>query len=107
MPGTTVLANARPSEVRLSPDGTRLYASDADGFVRVYDVASGALITAWDVGQNLGGMDISPDGSFLVVVESQPGPTSGIEWDTATSIYAYKVNTATGAVATYTFQATG
>ena len=32
MPDTVTLANQRPSEVRLSPDGNRLYSADSDGF---------------------------------------------------------------------------
>jgi Ca2+-binding RTX toxin-like protein len=90
MPDIVTLANQRPSEVRLSPDGNRLYAADSDGFLRVYDMRTGYLIHSWDVGQNLGGMDISPDGSFLVIVERGLATT-------------YKVDTATGAVAGYPY----
>jgi len=90
MPDTVTLANQRPSEVRLSPDGSRLYSAGSDGFVRVYDMHTGGLIDSWDVGQNLGGMDISPDGSFLVIVERNLSTT-------------YKVDTATGAATGYLY----
>src|SRR6478609_3094268 len=93
MPDTTELAPARASEVRLSPDGNLLYAADADGFVRVYNTTTSVLVTSWDVGQNLGGMDISPDGSFLVIVERNLSTT-------------YKVDTTTGAKTSYNY-ATG
>ncbi|MFN3944115.1 MAG: M10 family metallopeptidase C-terminal domain-containing protein [Allosphingosinicella sp.] len=90
MSTTLVLASARPSETRLSPDGNKLYSADADGFVRVYSVLTGGLIDAWKVGQKLGGMDISPDGTFLVVVERNLTTT-------------YKVDTATGTAKSYLY----
>lgn len=70
MVDSVTLENARPGEVRVSPDGTRIYSGGADGFLRVYDGSSGDLIDAWRIGQSLGGLDISPDGSFLMVVDT-------------------------------------
>src|SRR5689334_817027 len=106
MPGPIVVGSTQPTEVRLSPNGDLLYAADTDGNVRVYNTLTGALVATWDVGDDLGGMDISPDGSFLIVVERQ-ATTTGSQWDAVTPSTVYKVDTATGAATTYTFQATG
>jgi Ca2+-binding RTX toxin-like protein len=88
------LNDVRPSEVRLSPDGATLYSADQDGFLRVYDVRTGNLINSWDVGQSLGGMDISPDGSFLAIVERNLSTT-------------YRVDTATGQSSSYLYATNG
>lgn len=94
MPDTAVLAATRPSEVRLSPDGNRLYSADKDGFLRVYDAKTGTLIASWDVGVSLGGMDISPDGSFLVIADRDLSAV-------------YKVDTSTGAKTDYFYATSG
>src|SRR5438067_839857 len=94
MTDTATLSNVSPSEVRLSPDGNQIYSADSDGFLRVYDVHTGNLIHSWDIGQNLGGMDISPDGSFIVVADRNLSAT-------------YRVDTATGAKTTYLYAPAG
>jgi Ca2+-binding RTX toxin-like protein len=101
------VAAAKPSEVRLSPDGSRLYSAGTDGILRVYSVKTGALIDSWQVGTKLGGMDISADGSFLMVVERQPLSTTGDQWSRQTLVTIYKVDTATGQSTSFPFQATG
>jgi Ca2+-binding RTX toxin-like protein len=101
------VAGGRPSEVALSPDGSRLYSAGADGVLRVYSLKTGALIESWAIGTRLGGIDISPDGSFLMVVERQPLATTGSQWDRLTTITVYKVDTSTGQAVSFPFQATG
>src|SRR6185436_14136255 len=86
----TVLANTRPSEMRLSLDGSKIYSADRDGHLRVYNALTGQLINDWLVGQNLAGIDISPNGSFLVITDRNVAA-------------AYKVDTATGAVTTFSY----
>jgi hypothetical protein len=80
--------------VRLSPDGSRIYSADADGFLRIYAASTGELIDSWDIGQNLGGMDISPDGTFLAIVERNLSTT-------------YKVDTQTGEKVSYNYSTSG
>lgn len=94
MSNTASLAFSRPSEVRQSLDGNLIYAADANGQVLVYSVRTGGVVAAWKVGQNLGSMDISPDGSFLMVVERNLSTV-------------YKVDTATGAVTRYPYATSG
>src|ERR671912_2086239 len=91
----------------LGNDGTRIYLAGADGNLRVYNAQSGELLATWDIGTNLGGIDISPDGSFLLVTEQEPveyvvAPGGWPENSTTSAVY--KVDTATGAVQTLTYQ---
>lgn len=86
------LAAGGVADVAMNKAGTRIYASMRNGDVRVYDVATRALIATWDVGQALGAVSLSEDGSFLLVVEAAPPSGEGI---------LYRVNTATGTFQTY------
>ena len=93
------IASSKPADVVMSPDGSTLYAAGEDGNIYVYDVATRGLQAIWDVGIRLGGLDVSPDGSFLMVVEREPlasttGPSQ--PWDNTTTVTVYKVDTATG-----------
>ena len=57
-----------PYEVRLSPDGRRLFASNwADRTVSVIDLTKGAAIKTIPVGANANDMLITPDGRLFVV----------------------------------------
>jgi Ca2+-binding RTX toxin-like protein len=53
----------------LSADGKLAFISDAAGNVSVVETASGAARATLKVGTDLGGMDVSPDGRYLVVAE--------------------------------------
>jgi Ca2+-binding RTX toxin-like protein len=70
MSQSVVLNSATSGEVRISPDGTRIYNAGSDGVVRVYDTLTGDLIAEWQVGGSLGAMDLSPDGSQLVIFDA-------------------------------------
>lgn len=63
------LGTTRPNDVALSPDGAQIYAAGDDGNLRIYSADSGELLRTIDVGIRLGAMDVSPDGSFLMIVE--------------------------------------
>jgi Ca2+-binding RTX toxin-like protein len=92
----------RPNDVAISADGTKIYAAGDDGNLRVYD-PSGALLAIWHVGTELGGIDISPDGSFAMVVDLQPVALDGQPTNT---VSVYKVDLATGAVTTFNYATT-
>ena len=93
MPEVT-LETTKPSEVRLSPNGNLIYSADTDGHLRVYDASSGSLVHDWQVGQSLGGMDISPDGSSIVVLDRDISAV-------------YRIDTTSGATASYFYSPTG
>ena len=75
-------------DVAYSPDQSLLYAAMRNGDVNVYNVVTGQKIATWHVGTQLGGISVSEDGSFLLVVERQPA---------ANSATFYRVDTGTGA----------
>jgi len=64
------------SDVVMNADGTRMYIAGFDGLVSVYDTVAGVILDTIQVGSKLGGMDISADGSFLLVVETTAVSTS-------------------------------
>jgi len=66
----TTLISADVSDIVSSADGTKLYVARVDGIVEIYDAFSGQLLRSLQVGSFLGGIDISPDGTYLLVVEN-------------------------------------
>jgi Ca2+-binding RTX toxin-like protein len=104
---TAPISSVAAADVVMSPDGVRLYVAGEDGKVRVYDVASRSLITTWDVGTRLAGIDVSPDGSFLIVAERQPNGAWGEDGVYRSTSIVYKVSTQSGAVSTFSLAATG
>ncbi|MFM5948181.1 MAG: putative Ig domain-containing protein [Novosphingobium sp.] len=93
MPSTITTAQVSGGQTGafvLSPDATRLYVAGTDGVLRIYNAVSGALLSSLTLGSNLQGIDISPDGSFLLVTESTPSTVGGV-----TMSSFYRVDTAT------------
>lgn len=72
--------------VAFSPDQKLVYAA-VGGQIRVFDVATHALVATWNVGKDLGAVSVSPDGAHIVATELQSNGTSK----------AYVIDTATGA----------
>lgn len=72
------------------------YAAMTNGDIRTYDAATGSLLNTVHVGSVLAGMDISPDGKFLLVAEDvknpYPGKINGV---------IHKVDLATGAITNF------
>lgn len=58
------------ADALFSPDGTRLYAV-AGNTISVVDVVSGSTLTTYTLGTSLGGADISPNGSALLVADER------------------------------------
>jgi hypothetical protein len=87
-----------PNDVQISADGSLIYAAGAwtnpslpvpvnDGDLRIYSASTGALVNTIHLGTRLGAVDLSPDGTFLMVTELAP---------TAGNATVYKVDLATG-----------
>mgnify|MGYP002623110063 FL=1 len=68
-----------PNRVRHVYDPRRdlVYISTSDGKIERFDIRSGQLLEAWDIGVNLGGLDLTQDLQHLYVAESQTGTTQG------------------------------
>lgn len=107
--GTTI--GSAPGNFVLSGDATKIFVAGTDGVLRIFDSTSGALLGSTALGTHLGAIDISPDGSYLLITEQQPASYHYNDpyWpDTTTESLVYKVSTATyGTVQTYHYQSTG
>lgn len=94
-----VVGDATVQDYVLSPDGGTMYVAGSDGIVRAYDMATRAQTGAWHVGSDLGGIDITPDGKSLLVVEDSLVYYASNSFPTATSVHQiYRVDLASGEV---------
>ena len=92
----------------LSPDGKTLYLA-SEGSLRIYDTQSMTLVRSVSLGTKLGAIDISPDGSFLLITEQQPVLHTPRDpwWENVTVSAVYRYDTSTGVSSVMTYQATG
>jgi hypothetical protein len=70
-----------PSTVRrdlvFDYSGQNLYISNGTGTVRAFNLSTFNFGTVYDVGSSLNGLDIAPDGSFLIVAEGVMSNSQG------------------------------
>ncbi len=106
---TFTLTGTQAADVAISNDGSTIYASFDDGYIREYQVSTGALINQWHVGMNLGAIDLSPDGSYLAIVEDQPlsGSIASYWPDSSFAVTTYKLDLATGTTTSYVYNTAG
>ena len=102
-----VLYDGYVTDSVLSLDGLTVYAAGLDGTVRAYNAETGALLRSWDIGERLGGIAISPDGSTLVVAETEALWTRNDGWDEKTKITAYTIDIDSGTVTDHPTIVTG
>ena len=93
----------------LSNDGAFLYLAGNDGTLRVFNTATGAVVQAMLLGTTLGAIDISPDGSFLLITEQQPlsftpGSNAWLSNVTQSVVYRFDIATSNVSALTYTSQ---
>lgn len=99
------LATGTISDQAFSPDGKTLYTA-RNGTITAYSVASGSILHSWTIGSELGGIDVSADGKYLVATEQQSGPvTSTGSYSSSTDYYVYRLDLTTGKATTYTHHA--
>ena len=99
---TTQVAAGQAGAFVLNTDASRLYVAGFDGVLRIFDAASGALLTSLTLGGNLQGIDISPDGSFLLVTNSTAETVDDITVSTV-----FRVEIASLTTSSYTIQTSG
>lgn len=93
----------------VSANGKTVYVAGDDGVLRAYAVSNGALINQWDVGTDLDGVAISPDGTQALVTENEPISTSqSLDWTSnVTEAAIYQIDLASGYRQTYIYEAKG
>ncbi len=85
-------------DVTLSASGSTAYVSNTDGWVIAFDVTSGDVLGRWKVGTTLAGMDVSPDGRYLVAAEADiERGAAGVN-----TIRVHRLDLQTGEVKDYT-----
>src|SRR2546426_2474870 len=95
---TTVISlPAPPRDIVLDNTRNILYASESNGTVARYDVATRSLLPAWAVGGSLNGLDIKSDDSAIYIAD---GTTVGNQG------FFRKVNLTTGAVSSIAYPRT-
>lgn len=98
------------SDAVLAPDGDTLYVA-RNGTITAYATATGEFVDSWAIGKQLGGIDISADGKYLVATERTPGPTTfgpnSYWWENRTDVYVYRLNLQTGVSTKFTAVAEG
>ncbi|HEX4738402.1 MAG TPA: hypothetical protein VH331_12660, partial [Allosphingosinicella sp.] len=99
------LSATEPADVQISNDGKTVYTSWDDGYIRAYSTLTGALVQSWQVGFNLGAMDLSPDGSFIIVTEDQPvsSPPGNTYLNGSYVVAVDKLDLSTGLVQSYQY----
>ena len=101
-----IIATGDLRDAVLSHDGTTVYASNGEGWVTQFNVATGDIINRWQVGGRLGGMDLSPDGRYLVATEQDftalsPYPNYSM------SVTVHHLDLATGNIRNFTSVSSG
>ncbi|MCP4541606.1 MAG: hypothetical protein GY832_31120 [Chloroflexi bacterium] len=79
-----------PRDIAISPDGLRAYVSNqgaemypGDGSIGVIDTATGNLFATWSISSTwLMGLDVSPDGGTLYVVDAYAGDVHIVDTST-------------------------
>ena len=95
------LATGPVGDAVISTDGATLYTTGG-GTLNAYDIASGTLLRQWSLGTKLGGIDVSPDGRYLVATDQVAGPSTTSGAITTTDYYVYRVDLQTGSTQTFT-----
>ena len=104
---SAVVSSGNLSDYVLSADGLTTYVAGQDGTIRAYNAETGTLLQSWAITTNPGGLALSPDGGFLVVVETTPVSSTGSQWERLTTVVTHRIDLGTGAVTSFPFVATG
>src|SRR5882724_7587067 len=92
---TTVISlPAAPRDIVFDNTRNILYASESNGTIARYNIATHSLLPAWTVGGSLNGLDIKPDDSAIYVAD---GTTVGNQG------FFRKVNLSTGTVSSIAY----
>lgn len=95
---TLVAAASGINDAILSTDGRMAYVATSKGHVMIIDVISGQVRADIAVGNQLGGMDVSPDGRYLAVTEERVEEATGDQTNYKATIKVHVVDLQTGVV---------
>ncbi len=88
---------SRPMRVRVSPDGSKLYASTGrGGSVAVLDAKNYAVLNTIAVGQRPWGIVVSPDGKYLFSANGPSNDVSVVDLATSKEIAKVKAGSSPG-----------
>ncbi|MDR7229106.1 Ca2+-binding RTX toxin-like protein [Caulobacter sp. BE264] len=91
----------------LSSDGRTAYVSNSEGYISALNTATGEVSARWKVGVQLGGMDLSTDGRYIVVAERALENGKGSQWSYTATAKIHVLDTLTGQVKDYATQVNG
>ena len=94
-------------DVVISADGRTVYVSDSGGYITAINAVTGETTGRVKVGTDLGGIDVSQDGRFLVAAERQVENAKGEQWDYTATAKAHILDLTTWTVTDYATTATG
>ncbi|AOL94079.1 calcium-binding protein [Porphyrobacter sp. LM 6] len=101
-----LIATAGNEDWTLSADGTLIFVATNSGMLRVHDSVTGQLLFQTQLGNNLGSISLSPDGTRLAVIEEVAENVrqfqSWTENSADVSIYVVDLNTFGASEFTYT-----
>ena len=107
MTGTLIATDGDENWV-LGPDGSYIYVAGNDGYLRVFDAHTGEMLHSVDLGDDLGAIALSPDGTQLAIVEEVPENVQQYQsWtENSADVSFYIVDIGTFGGQEYTFHVT-
>ncbi|HWT52135.1 MAG TPA: hypothetical protein VN113_08140, partial [Caulobacter sp.] len=94
-------------DAMLSADAKTVFVSDGEGYVLSLNALTGELQGRWKVGTQLGGMDLSPDGRYLVATEQTIVDVPAPPGDVTSKVTVHKLDLTTGQVTDYSTETQG
>jgi len=95
--GIRTLVDSSVEDAKFSADGSQVIIVHGNA-VDIYDVASGAAAAHYEVGIDLGAIDVSADGRYLAAIEKDAAPGA----DDHADYSVHLIDLQTGAVETFT-----
>ncbi|PIB93219.1 hypothetical protein [Caulobacter sp. FWC2] len=95
------IATGQIADAVLSPNGRTAYVSNSEGYLTALNVETGDILGRWKVGTQLGGMDVSTDGRYVVIAERATESVVYTAYGSTATIKIHVLDTLTGAVKDY------